>query len=41
MRNPSSKNLWLAGMLVFSIIFRIAAALYMGDQVVNLPGTFD
>ena len=41
MRNLSRKNWWLAGVLVFSVIFRIAAALYMGNQVVDLPGTFD
>jgi 4-amino-4-deoxy-L-arabinose transferase-like glycosyltransferase len=41
MRNLSSKNRWLAGILILSVIIRIAAALYMGDQVVELPGTFD
>jgi 4-amino-4-deoxy-L-arabinose transferase-like glycosyltransferase len=41
MRNLSIKNRRLAGILIFSMIIRIAAALYMGDQVVDLPGTFD
>jgi 4-amino-4-deoxy-L-arabinose transferase-like glycosyltransferase len=41
MRNLSRKNLWLTGILILSVIFRIASALYMGDQVVDLPGTFD
>ena len=41
MRNLLSKNRWLAGILILSVILRIAAALYMGDQVVDLPGTFD
>jgi 4-amino-4-deoxy-L-arabinose transferase-like glycosyltransferase len=41
MRNLSIKNRWLAGILILSVIFRIAGAFYMGDQVVDLPGTFD
>jgi 4-amino-4-deoxy-L-arabinose transferase-like glycosyltransferase len=35
------KNKWLSGILVVSVVFRVAAALYLGDEVVNLPGTYD
>ena len=35
------KNQWLSGILVVSVVFRVAAALYLGDEVVNLPGTYD
>ena len=41
MKNLSIKNWWLAGILLFSVFFRIAASFYMGDQVIDLPGTFD
>jgi uncharacterized membrane protein len=41
MKNPLRKNRWLTGILMLSVIFWIVATLYMGDQVVNLPGTFD
>jgi 4-amino-4-deoxy-L-arabinose transferase-like glycosyltransferase len=41
MKNLLRKNWWLAGILILSIVFRIVAALYMGDKVVDLPGTFD
>jgi len=32
---------WLAIFLVISVVLRIAAAFYLGDQVVDLPGTTD
>ena len=35
------KNQWLSGILVVTVVFRVAAALYLGDEVVNLPGTYD
>ena len=41
MKNLSKKNRWLVGILILSVIFRIATALYMGNRVVDLPGTFD
>ena len=34
-------NRWLAGILIVSVVFRVAAALYMGNEIVNLPGTYD
>jgi 4-amino-4-deoxy-L-arabinose transferase-like glycosyltransferase len=34
-------NRWLAGIIAASVIFRVVAAGLLGDQVVNLPGTFD
>lgn len=35
------KNKWLVGIIIASVIFRILASFYMGDNVVDLPGTFD
>jgi len=32
---------WLTVILVVSVLLRFAAALYMGDHVVPLPGTYD
>ena len=32
---------WLAVILFVSVVLRLAAALYMGDRVVPLPGTYD
>jgi hypothetical protein len=37
----SRNKLSLFIIIIFSLIFRIGAALYMGDEVVNLPGTTD
>lgn len=36
-----SKNSWLIGILFVSVILRIAAAFFLGNQVTDLPGTFD
>jgi 4-amino-4-deoxy-L-arabinose transferase-like glycosyltransferase len=36
-----SKHKWLVGIILASVLFRIAASIYMGDTVVDLPGTFD
>ena len=41
MKYLSSTNRWLAGILILSVIIRTAGAVYMGDQVIDLPGTFD
>ena len=35
------KNRWLAGILIASVFLRVAAAFYLGNEVVNLPGTHD
>lgn len=32
---------WLAVIIVVAVLLRLGAALYMGNQVTNLPGTFD
>jgi hypothetical protein len=32
---------WLVGIILLATFFRVAAALYLGDRVVDLPGTFD
>ena len=34
-------NIILTGIIGVSLLSRIGAALYFGDQVINLPGTFD
>ncbi len=36
-----SSRLILAILLIISTIFRIGSSLFLGDQVVNLPGTYD
>lgn len=41
MRKLNSSNRWLIAILIISVILRIFAAFYMGDKVVDLPGTFD
>ncbi len=39
---PSSRTTkWLAGILLAGVLLRVAAALYMGDTVYDLPGVFD
>ena len=35
------KNKWLIGTILVSVFFRIAASIFFGDQVTDLPGTFD
>ena len=35
------KNRWLVGILIISVVLRIAAALFLGNEVVDMPGTFD
>jgi 4-amino-4-deoxy-L-arabinose transferase-like glycosyltransferase len=35
------KHKWLLGIIFASVIFRVLAAIYFGDQVIDLPGTFD
>jgi 4-amino-4-deoxy-L-arabinose transferase-like glycosyltransferase len=37
----SSANRILIAILVLAVLLRVGAAFYMGNQVVNLPGTFD
>ena len=37
--STGNKILW--GILALAVLLRVAAALYLGDQVVELPGTFD
>jgi hypothetical protein len=39
MNNRNKLSLFI--IIIFSLIFRIGAALYLGDEVVNLPGTTD
>jgi 4-amino-4-deoxy-L-arabinose transferase-like glycosyltransferase len=34
-------KLILVTVLIVSVILRLAAAIYLGDKVINLPGTFD
>jgi hypothetical protein len=41
MKTFLNKSHWLAGILIASVVFRIAAAFYMGNNVVNMPGTYD
>ena len=36
-----SNKLILFGIIIFSVLSRLGGALYFGDQVTNLPGTFD
>ncbi|GAB4543414.1 MAG: hypothetical protein Kow0063_36580 [Anaerolineae bacterium] len=36
-----SHRRWLTLIILVAIFLRVAAALYLGDQVVDLPGTFD
>ena len=35
------RNRWLTAIFLISVLLRIAAAFYLGDEVVNMPGTFD
>lgn len=35
------KRYALPVIILFSVLFRVAAAIYMGNEVVELPGTFD
>jgi 4-amino-4-deoxy-L-arabinose transferase-like glycosyltransferase len=35
------RNNWLIAILAASVLLRLASAIYMGDQVENLPGTAD
>ena len=37
----SNTNRILIATLVLAVLLRVAAAFYLGNQVVNLPGTFD
>ena len=41
MKTFVKQNRWLIGILILSVVFRVAAALYLGDKVVDLPGTND
>ena len=38
---PERRRLWLIIIVSVAILLRVAAAFYMGEQVVVLPGTFD
>lgn len=40
-RRKHRSSLWLAAILGLSVLLRVAAALYLGDHVVDLPGTAD
>jgi 4-amino-4-deoxy-L-arabinose transferase-like glycosyltransferase len=41
MKITNNLNRWLVGIICLSVVLRIAAALFMGDSVTDLPGTFD
>jgi len=32
---------WLVGIILLAVLLRVASALYLGDEVVNLPGIYD
>ena len=37
----SKNRKWLAAIIAVSVLARVAVAFYLGDRVVDLPGTFD
>lgn len=41
MRLSQSKHYWLISIIVIAVLLRVLAALYMGNSVTELPGTFD
>jgi hypothetical protein len=41
MRNARADRYWLPLVILIAILLRVAAAFYLGDRVVELPGTFD
>ena len=32
---------WLIAIIVVSVLLRLAAAIYLGNNVTDMPGTFD
>lgn len=41
MNRAQSDRYWLALILIVAVLLRMAAAFYLGDQVVDSPGTYD
>lgn len=41
MNEKQSANRWLISIIILAVLLRVGASLYMGDEVVNLPGIYD
>jgi 4-amino-4-deoxy-L-arabinose transferase-like glycosyltransferase len=39
--HPNSERYWLGAIILIAILLRVGAALVLGNQVVDVPGTFD